>query len=182
MFDLDFGGSVDLAFDAVGQTLISVQPDGLARWPMDQAAWLELACSRAHRNLSYQAWRTGFPAEENYDSARICPDFPLDVSFANTLVEEANKVIDDCTPEQLTKGRSLLEEAARMDVDPPLDLNPLDEVLRVLSDQALDDLRQPSGLLNKHARACLQLAVDSWLRLGNLLSTRHKPSPWVNPW
>ena len=106
-FDLDSGSSADL--DAVGQTLISVQPGGLARWPMDQATWLELACTRAHRNLSYQAWRTGFPAEENYDSARICPDFPLDVSFANTLVDEAKKAIDDLHPRTAHQGDGPLE-------------------------------------------------------------------------
>ena len=45
-------------------------------------------------------------------------------------------------------------------VDPPLDLDPLDVALHVLSDKALDDLRQPSRSFDEHALACLQRAAE----------------------
>ena len=163
-FALDSGRSADLAFDPVRQTLISVQPGKLVRWPMNLATWSELACVRAQRDLSYSAWRTSFPGEKNYDSARICPDYHyrLDVAFANARLEEAKKAIDDCTSGQLTKGMGLLQEAARLglDVDPPLKIDPLDTVLHVVSDRALDDLRQPSHAYDEHALACLQQAAE----------------------
>ncbi len=91
-FNLDLGRAADLALDAGGQTLLAASPGGsLVRWPMDQASWLELACARAGRNLSYDAWLKAFPTAKPGETtdAQICDAYPIDVSFAEALVAEA---------------------------------------------------------------------------------------------
>ena len=75
-------------------------------------------------------------------------------------IDEAKKAIDNCTSDQLAKGMDPLERSGRDEVDPPLEIDPLDVALHVLSDQALDDLRQPSRSFDEHALACLQQAAE----------------------
>ena len=157
----------DLAYDVAGQTLLAVQPGGVLRWPMDQARWKAMACARARRNLSYDAWRVAFPAADIEDTAdaRVC-DFPLDSSFADALVQEAQNAIAECTDDGLAAGMEQLTTARMLDVSPPLRLDPLAFTMDVLGEKALENLRQPSGQYDVQAEACLQLAVQQLAAAG----------------
>ena len=165
MFDLDFGGSADLAFDAVGQTLISIQPGGLARWPMDPATWLELAWARAQRNLSYRPGARPFPPKRATTALESAPIFPWMFPSPTHWLRKLRKP-STTAPRTAHQGYGPLERGGRNAVDPPLELDPLDAALHVLSDQALEDLRQPSGSFDEHALACLQRAADQLAESG----------------
>lgn len=154
--------ATDLAFDPVTRSLIWLQPQGLTRWPMDPAGWLELACTRAGRNLSYDAWRTAFPAADKNDfgDALVCRHFPLDRSFADASVKQAREAIDDCTPDRLDDGMKLLNEAQATPVAPPLTLDSTQVALEVLGAKALEHLGQSGELYDGQAEACLRQAAD----------------------
>ncbi|HRI55537.1 MAG TPA: hypothetical protein PK170_00405 [Anaerolineae bacterium] len=152
----------DLAFNPATQSLTWLQPRGLTRWPMDPAGWLELACTRAGRNLSYDAWRTAFPAADKNDfgDALVCRHFPLDRSFADASVKQAREAIDDCTPDRLDDGMKLLNEAQATPVAPPLTLDSTQVALEVLGAKALEHLGQSGELYDGQAEACLRQAAD----------------------
>ena len=156
----------DLVFDPGQQMLTVIQPSRIVHWPMSQGNWLALACTRAGRNLGYDAWLRAFPGQNSFAAAKIC-DYSLDASFASQMVTEANRAIDDCTPEQWDKGMAMLEEARTLDVQPPLDLDPLAEAIDVLSARALAHLQQRSESYDAQAVACLQLASDKLAEAGN---------------
>jgi hypothetical protein len=144
----------DLALSADGSTLLAALPGSTVRWPMEPARWLELACARAGgRNLSYDAWRKAFPNADPED-ARICPG-PLDISFAQALVIEAERKLDNCRSETWDAGLALLKEAQQ--ADPRLNLNPSAHRTQVVGGQALEYLRDDD---DEGARECLALATD----------------------
>ncbi len=155
-FRLD-GAAADLAVSAGGETLTAALPGRVVRWPMDQARWLELACDRAGRNLSYDAWRKAFPNAEQDDTkdALICDGYPLDVSFSEALVDEADQALDDCRPRQLEDGMALLRRAA---ADQRLELDLTAHALEVLTGKALEQLRQRT--YDDKARECLNVAAQ----------------------
>ncbi len=149
----DLGPSVaDLALSADGSTLLAALPGFTMRWPMEPARWRELACARARRNLSYDAWRKAFPGAD-FKDAQICGG-PLDISFAQALVDEAERTLDDCRPDTWDDGMARLEEAQQADAR--LNLDPSAYMGQVLGGQALEDLRDGD---DEQARECLGLVA-----------------------
>ena len=146
----------DLALSADGSTLLAALPGSTVRWPMEPARWLKLACARAGgRNLSYDAWRKAFPNadRDNPKDARICPG-PLDISFAQALVTEAERTLDDCRSDTWDQGMALLQEAQR--ADPRLNLDPSAHRTQVVGGQALEYLRAGDA---ERAKECLALVA-----------------------
>ncbi|MCB0229917.1 MAG: hypothetical protein KDH90_12460 [Anaerolineae bacterium] len=165
-FNLGSTAILDLAYDSHQQMLVALEPDRILRWTMSPQQWLELACARAGRNLSFDEWQRAFPDQQDeYKSARICK-YPLDISFAEAKIKEAETLINDCTAEQWDEGMKLLEEAAGLPVEPQLDLDRITRAVAILGDQALEHYARNLPAYDEDARKCLEMAAKQLIEAG----------------
>jgi WD40 repeat protein len=76
-----------MAFSPDEKTLMVADETGaLTFWGVDPETWIDKTCQRAGANLTLPDWQRFFP---NQEYRKTCEEFPKDVSFYETFVEDA---------------------------------------------------------------------------------------------